>query len=102
MFYGLTALLSAPETRPAIMGIVIGSTMKGILTGLVIGYVATRTRSLPIGLATGLVVGLALAYLVTLGQPYFWEIMLPGAIVGLIIGYATFVSGGAPSARWSA
>jgi hypothetical protein len=38
----------------------------------------------------GLLVGLILAYLVTLGQPYFWEIILPGAIVGLIVGYATF------------
>ena len=38
-----------------------------------------RCRSAsPIGLA----VGLALAYLVTLGEPYFWEIMLPGGIVG--------------------
>jgi hypothetical protein len=95
VFDGLTALLSAPETRPAIAGIVIGSTVKGVLTGLVIGYVATRTRSLPIGLATGLAVGLSLAYLVTLGQPYFWEIMLPGGIVGLIVGYATFVYGAA-------
>ena len=39
-------------------------------------------------------VGLALAYLVTLGEPYFWEIMLPGGIVGVIVGYATFVYGG--------
>jgi hypothetical protein len=99
VFDGLTALLSAPETRPAIAGIVLGSTFKGILTGLIIGYVATRTRSLPIGIATGLVVGLALAYLVTLGQPYFWEIMLPGGIVGVIVGYATFVYGGTSGAR---
>ena len=72
----------------------LGSTFKGIVAGLIIGYVATRTRSLPIGIATGLVVGLALAYLVTLSEPYFWEIMLPGGIVGVIVGYATFVYGG--------
>ena len=39
--------------------------------------------------------GLALAGLVTLmqvmsGQPgYYWQIMLPGAILGTIVGYAT-------------
>ena len=38
----------------------------------------------------GLAVGAFLAWLVTIGTPYFWEIVLPGAIVGLIVGYATF------------
>ncbi len=99
VFDGLTALISAPELRDQIVGIVLGSTVKGILAGLIIGYVATRTRSLPIGIATGLAVGLALAYLVTLGEPYFWEIMLPGGLVGVIVGYATFVYGGAPGTR---
>ena len=37
----------------------------------------------------GLVVGAFLAYLVTLGGPYLWEIVLPGSIVGVIVGYAT-------------
>jgi hypothetical protein len=102
VFDGLTALLSAPETRPDIGGIVLGSTVKGIVAGLIIGYVATRTRSLSVGVGVGLVVGLFLAYLVTIGGPYFWEIVLPGGIVGLIVGYATFVYGGAPGARSSA
>jgi hypothetical protein len=34
-------------------------------------------------------VGAFFAYLVTLGEPYFWEIILPGSIVGLIVGFAT-------------
>jgi hypothetical protein len=47
------------------------------------------------GVVTGLAVGLALAGLVVLmnanaGRPaYALEIMLPGALVGLIVGYAT-------------
>lgn len=90
VFDGLTALISAPETRPDIVGIVIGSTMKGIVAGLVIGLVAKRTNSLPIGIAVGLAVGAGLAALITIGGPYFWEIVLPGAVVGLIVGYATF------------
>jgi hypothetical protein len=97
IFDGLTALVSAPETRPQIVGIVLGSTFKGVIVGLVVGLVALRTTSLPVGVAAGLAVGALLAYLVTLGTPYFWEIMLPGAVVGIIVGYATFTYGGGPA-----
>jgi hypothetical protein len=90
IFDGLTALISAPETAPGIVGIVLGSTVKGIVVGLIVGLVAQRSRSLPVGILVGLIAGAFFAYLVTLGGPYFWEIMLPGAIVGVIVGYATF------------
>ena len=99
VFDGLSALFSAPETRPAITGIVIGSTVKGVIAGLIIGLVAARTQSLPIGIIVGLIVGTFLAWLVTLGQPYFWEIVLPGAMVGVIVGFATFKYGGAVKQR---
>lgn len=90
IFDGLTALVSAPQEAPNIVGIVIGSTVKGVIAGLIIGLVGQRTQSLTIGIVVGLAVGAFLAWLVTLGGPYFWEIILPGAIVGLIVGYATF------------
>lgn len=95
VFDGLSALVSAPETRPMIAGIVAGSTFKGVVAGLIVGLVARRTQSLPIVVVTGLVVSTLFAYLVTLGEPYFWEIILPGAIVGLILGFATARYGGA-------
>lgn len=97
VFDGLTALISAPQEAPNILGIVLGSTMKGVVVGLIVGLVARRSQSLAVGVAVGLAAGLFFAYLVTLGGPYFWEIMLPGAIVGLIVGYATFKYGGAPA-----
>jgi hypothetical protein len=86
---GLSALLSAPEVRPMIAGIVAGSTFKGVVAGLIVGLVAQRTQSVPIIVGVGLVVGAFFAYLVTLGEPYFWEIILPGSMVGLIVGFAT-------------
>jgi hypothetical protein len=86
---GLSALLSAPEVRPMIAGIVAGSTFKGVVAGLIVGLVAQRTQSVPIIVGVGLVVGAFFAYLVTLGEPYFWEIILPGSIVGVIVGFAT-------------
>ena len=89
VFDGLSALVSAPQEAPNIVGIVIGSTLKGVVAGLIIGLVAQRTRSLAVGVVTGVAVGAVLAYLITIGSPYLWEIVLPGSIVGLIVGFAT-------------
>ena len=89
IFDGLTALISAPETAPQIVGIVIGSTIKGIVTGLLIG--ARRAQDALAGrrLAVGILVGVFLAFLVALGNGYYWQMMLPGGVLGLIVGYAT-------------
>lgn len=96
---GLSALLTAPEVRPMIAGIVAGSTFKGVVAGLIVGLVAQRTQSLGILVGVGLAVGAFFAYLVTLGEPYFWEIILPGSIVGLIVGFATAKYRGPSPAR---
>ena len=96
---GLSALVSAgddPTVRAVIVGIVIGSTLKGLMTGLLIGWFARRSNSLPLGILFGFTVGLLLAFCVSLLQraagqpPYYWQIMTPGAILGIIVGYATF------------
>jgi hypothetical protein len=103
IFDGLTALLSAPETQKEIVGIVIGSTVKGLVAGLLIGFFARKVRSVPLGILFGLVVGGLLAYgVVLMGNPYFWEIVLPGSLVGVIVGYATQKYGKAPQPSASA
>ena len=90
VFDGLTALISGGPEIPAMIGtIVAGSTFKGVIAGLIVGLVAQRTQSMAAIVGTGLVLGAFFADLVTLGQPYFWEIILPGSIVGLIVGFAT-------------
>ena len=103
VFDGLSALISAPNdpaVKAGIVGIVIGSTVKGILTGVIIGWFAKKTQSLATAVAFGLVIGVALAALVSImqklsGQPaYYWQIMVPGGILGVIVGYATSVQGG--------
>jgi hypothetical protein len=96
IFDGLTALFSAPETRPEILGIVIGSTVKGLIVGLLVGFFARKVKSLPLCILFGLIVGGLLAYgVVLMGNPYFWEIVLPGSLVGVIVGFATQRYGGA-------
>lgn len=87
LFDGLSAWMY-PEVRPMIAGIVAGSTFKGLVGGLIIGLVAQRTNSVAAVVAVGVAVGAFFAYLVTIGQPYFWEIVAPGMIVGLLTGFA--------------
>jgi len=99
IFDGLTALFT-PEVAPGIVGIVIGSTFKGIIAGLAIGFFARKVQSLPLGIVFGLAVGMLLAFLVAFMQgKYYFEIMLPGSILGIIVGFATQkFRGGAESA----
>ena len=99
IFAGLSALVSAPNdpaVKAGIVGIVIGSTMKGLISGALIGWFAKRAASMGTTVLFGLAVGLALAFVICLMQmaagqpPYYWQIMLPGGILGMIVGYATF------------
>jgi MFS family permease len=93
IFDGLTAWFT-PAARAQLLGIVIGSTMKGLIAGILIGYFAKKVNSLPLGILFGLGIGLLLAFAVAAmpdpsGKHYYFEIMLPGGIVGMIVGYAT-------------
>ena len=95
VFDGLTAYFT-PEVRHALLGIVVGSTVKGLIAGISIGFFSKKVHSLTLGILFGLGVGLLLAFIVAAlpsetGKHYYFEIMLPGAIVGAIVGYATQV-----------
>jgi hypothetical protein len=95
---GLTAWFT-PDVRPEILGIVIGSTFKGLIAGIFIGWFAKRVHSLSLGVIFGLGIGMLLAFLVAAMQPegkhYYFAIMLPGSLVGAIVGYATQKHGSA-------
>ncbi len=98
VFDGLTAWFT-PEARAQILAIVFGSTIKGLITGIAIGFFAKKVHSLPLGIIFGLAVGLFLAFLVAHMQgKYYFEIMLPGGILGIIVGYATQKYGGTQQA----
>jgi hypothetical protein len=89
IFDGLTAWFT-PEARPMIGSIVVGSTIKGLITGLAIGFFSRKVSSVAWGTVFGLGVGLAAAYGVAAMQDkYYFEIMLPGGILGLVVGAAT-------------
>jgi hypothetical protein len=89
IFDGLTAWFT-PAVRSGLVGIVFGSTLKGLIAGVIIGIFARKVGSLALGLIFGLAVGLLLAFAVAYVQHgYYFQIMLPGGIVGVIVGYAT-------------
>jgi len=100
---GLSALLSAPELSDQIAGIVVGSTLKGLIAGFITGLIARKLSSGPVGLGVGILVSLAvtapIAHLNATGYgdpSYYWKIMLPGALVGAIVGFTTVRYGRAP------
>ena len=93
IFDGLTAWFT-PAVRDQLLMIVVGSTIKGLIAGLAIGFFSRKVDNLGWGVLAGLAIGLLLAWGVAAmpsesGQHYYLEIMLPGAIVGAIVGYAT-------------
>jgi hypothetical protein len=90
---GLSALFY-PEAAPMIAQIIVGSTVKGLITGLAMGFFARKLRSVPAGALLGLALGLGLSFLAAQapnpdGKHHYFEIMLPGAILGLLVGFAT-------------
>ena len=106
IFDGLSALVSSPEVSGEIAQIVIGSSLKGLLGGVIIGAIARKLSSSPLSTVIGVVVAAAITFPVArlnathYGRPdYYWKIMLPGALVGAIVGYVVMRYGSAPQPR---
>jgi hypothetical protein len=79
-----------PEVRAMLLQIVVGSMIKDAIVGLAAGLFALKVRSLLAGVAFGAVLGFALAFVVAaLQHAHYVEIIIPGTIVGILLGYAT-------------
>lgn len=67
------------------------SMLKGLIAGVLIGFFATKVHSMWWGLLAGIAIAALLSLLVVLraGMALFWDIMLPGMVIGLIVGFAT-------------
>jgi len=76
----------------AVMGSVITfSLLKGLLAGIATGYVSHRVHSMLLGILAGIGSAAVLSLLVILraGTALFWDILLPGMLLGAIVGFAT-------------
>ena len=86
---GLSASIS-PEARAILPTIVVGSTLKDVVTGLLAGAIARRLHATSTGVLAGLVIGGVLSALAALGQSgHYLEIVLPGMLLGAIVGFVT-------------
>lgn len=93
---GLTAWFT-PDVRSELLQIVFGSTFKGLVAGLLIGLFARKVDKLAPTIVFGILVAGLFAFLVAHMQgKYYFEIMLPGSLVGLLTGYATIRYGKSP------
>lgn len=83
-----------PEVRSMMAGILVGSSLKGMIVGLLSGWFARKVNSTKWGIAFGAALGLLFAFLVAAtgtedGQHHYLEIMVPGFVVGAIVGFVT-------------
>jgi hypothetical protein len=83
-----------PEARPMLTSIMVGSSIKGMIVGLFSGWFARKVQSTAWGIVVGSGLGVVFAFLVAAmdaakGKPHYLEIMLPGFVVGAIVGFLT-------------
>jgi hypothetical protein len=79
-----------PETRGFVGGIMVGSSIKGMLVGLLAGWFAQKVQSTLWGVVVGSALGLLFAYgVAAMQKDHYLEIMLPGFLVGAIVGFLT-------------
>ena len=96
-----------PEARPMIASILVGSSIKGMIVGLLSGWFARKVQSTAWGVVVGSGLGLLFAFIVAAmdagkGQSHYLEIMLPGFVVGAIVGFLTQRIGTTRTARGEA
>jgi len=87
---GLSGFLE-PSLKPIMASVITFSLLKGIISGVAIGYFSQRVRSMAAGILAGLGIAGVLSLLVILhaGMALFWDILLPGMLLGGIVGFAT-------------
>ena len=88
---GLSGFLE-PSLAPVMSSVITFSLLKGLVSGVAIGYVSRREfiRS-RWGCSRGSAIAAVLSLLVILraGMALFWDIMLPGMLLGVVVGFTT-------------
>ena len=93
-FLGLVDGLSGffqPSLAPVMGSVITFSLLKGLLSGIVTGYVSQQVHSMLLGILAGIGIAAVLSLLVILraGMALFWDILLPGMLLGAVVGFAT-------------
>jgi hypothetical protein len=80
-----------PSLAPVMGSVITFSLLKGLLAGIATGYVSQRLHSMWLGIlsGTGIAASLSLLVILRAGIELFWDILLPGMLLGAIVGFAT-------------
>jgi len=87
---GLSGFLE-PRLAPLMVSVITFSLLKGLISGVAIGYVAQKVHSMALGILAGAGIAAALSLFVILraGVALSWDILLPGMLLGVIVGFCT-------------
>jgi hypothetical protein len=88
---GLSGFLY-PKLAPVMTSVIGFSLLKGLVSGISIGYVSQKLHSMLLGILAGVAIAGTLSLLLILlraGMALFWDIFLPGMLLGVIVGFAT-------------
>src|SRR4029077_20933770 len=87
---GLSGFLE-PSLAPVMGSVITFSLLKGLVSGIAIGYFSQKVRSMTASIVAGIAIAGVLSFLVILraGMALFWDILLPGMLLGAIVGFAT-------------
>ena len=87
---GLSGFLD-PSLAPLMSSVITFSLLKGLISGVAIGYFSKRVHSMSLGILAGIFIAAAFSMLLILkaGITLFWDIILPGMLLGVIVGFAT-------------
>lgn len=83
---GLSAIPN-PDAQPMLAMIITSSTIKGLITGLIVGMVAQKIDGIGKNMLIGLGISTVLSALAAMPSGYYFEIVVPGAIIGLLMGF---------------
>jgi hypothetical protein len=80
-----------PSLAPVMGSVITFSMLKGLVAGVAIGYLSQRVHSMWIGILAGMIIAavLSLGVVWYAGMALFWDIMLPGMLLGAVVGFAT-------------
>ena len=87
---GLSGFLE-PSLASVMTSVITFSLLKGLVSGVAIGYVSEKVHSIALGMLAGMAIAAVLSLLVILraGMALFWDIMLPGMLLGVVVGFTT-------------
>ena len=80
-----------PSLAPVMGSVITFSLLKGLVSGVLIGYVSQKVHSMLVGVLAGTAIAALLSLLVILkaGRALFLDILLPGMLLGVIVGFCT-------------